>query len=608
MRPPIARANRMTGVAAALAIAGLAIACTHEPPPTRRTGAPVRVRGFTEATAVRALHVAAPHALAVTDAGLARWDLRGGPSTRLGAAIGVPEGAIVAHDLDATRRALWLATEQAIARYDVEHDVATTVPPPPAVLGLTSFAGATLGAATDGGVWIGLPRGLYYAREDGGWTPTGVTAPVTDVLHAGDDLWVGTAVGLYVSHAGGPAVLLGRDKGCDVASVAQIVPAPEGGALVLGQSASAAQRVVLARAGGCDSYRVSPARPWQAVASRPGEVVVLADRRVYVLARPWSPVRRLARDAMRLVAVPRADGARPVPSPFVLRPLEAAVPPGARALATTGSEILVGTDHLGIARLPLRGAAPLGWLRDHELMDDARSLSVACRGADDCWIATGGTRGWRFDGKAFRATDDGERRVLAVATGAGGEIYGLLASGHTIVVAEPDGDGWKETGTIIETPGAAAELAFARVSPAGLLWVGLRYRDEEGEVRPYGVALVDVGLGLVAYHHASADRGEAQRGVLPIPIDVTEASFIGEETWLATSQGAAQIRGDEVQTFTEAEGLTSEILRGVACSAGGMVYVASGEGVGAFDGERWSYPPRLRYSVNDLALAADGRL
>jgi ligand-binding sensor domain-containing protein len=54
--------------------------------------------------------------------------------------------------------------------------------------------------------------------------------------------------------------------------------------------------------------------------------------------------------------------------------------------------------------------------------------------------------------------------------------------------------------------------------------------------------------------------------------------------------------------------LESELLSAIAVSPGGLVYVATPDGVGTYDGERWRFPGELRFSVNDLALAKDARL
>jgi hypothetical protein len=207
---------------------------------------------------------------------------------------------------------------------------------------------------------------------------------------------------------------------------------------------------------------------------------------------------------------------------------------------------------------------------------------------------------------------DGAERVLAVVRDRDGSILAIHQAGHEARLAltriAPGGQWQLAPAASIETPGPA-ELSFARPSPAGVLWLGLRYATEAGDMRPWGVALVDAALGTVAYHHASASGRERQRGVLPVPIDVVDVAFIGEsQVWLASSEGAAQLEGDTVTVYDETRGLRSELLRGIAASAGGIVFVASRSGIGSFDGESWQYPRQLGWSSNDVEIGADGRL
>ena len=123
-----------------------------------------------------------------------------------------------------------------------------------------------------------------------------------------------------------------------------------------------------------------------------------------------------------------------------------------------------------------------------ELVEQATGLT------SPAWRATTrhrhGSRAWRFDGDRFTPTGGGERRVLAVARAPDGRLFGMRQSpdGKRIGLAEIARGEWRELGLTIETPGRDPELGFARFSPSGLLWLGLRYRDAAGELRPYGRA------------------------------------------------------------------------------------------------------------------------
>jgi hypothetical protein len=597
-----------------VALVGVVVAaagCPSRPPaePAPRPG--VRVRSFTEATAVHHILAVPPFAFAATGAGIDRWDLRSGQAVHLGSEHGLPGERVQALDFDPGHRELWIATDAGLTRYDLDEAAFRDVPPPPSVLGIDSFAGAVLAAARGGGTWIGLRRGLYRVSREGVWAPTGITSPVTSLLVDGDAaLWIGTTVGLFVSRAG-IATPLGPERGCDLASVRFVAVGPDGRVVAVGENAARRQRIAVAAGDGCHSYRVSPDQIWLAAASRPDELLVLTDNRLYSVKR-WSAVgRSLVRDGMQLMPVPRPDGERPAPSPYVLQAQGGALPDGSQVLAAAGSEVLVGTRTLGTARVAAAGRGPVQWLRRGELVEQATGLTVACAAREDCYIATGSRRAWRFDGRRFTPTGGGERRVLAVARAPDGRLFGMRQGPdpRRIGLAEITRGEWRDLGLAIETPGRDPELGFARFSPSGLLWLGLRYRDPAGELRPYGVALVDLALGVVAYHHASDDAREEQKGVLSIPIDVTGVDFLGEdEVWLATSQGAAQVVGRKVVVYGEAEGLRSEIMHGVACTGGGLVYLAAGHGVAAFDGDRWQYPRPLAISADDIEIGPDGRL
>jgi hypothetical protein len=617
MRVPRSDANRasslLRSVSPALG-AALLIACTAAPPLPPKVQPRVRVRSFTEASPVHHLLAVPPFAFAATSAGLDRWDLRSGRALHLGAEHGLPGQRVESLDYD-RRGELWIATDVGLVRYDVRDGAFREVRPPPPGLEIDSFDGAAVSAAP-GGAWIGLRGGLFHVTREGEWSPTDVTAPVTDLYAEPDGglLWIGTQVGLFVLRDG-VASALGAELGCDLAAVRFLARGPDGRTVVVGENADRRERIAFATEAGCQSYWVSPEETWLAAASRVDELLVLTDRRLYSMRRPTGSGRVLVRDGMQLLPVPRGDMTRPEPSPFAMQPMAGQLPAGAQALAASGDEVLVGTRSLGTARV-VTGQRSLQWLRRGELMGEATSLSVACAEERDCYVATGSRRAWRFDGERFSLTGGGERRALAVARDPDGTIVGLRqsADARSIAVAEIRGGEWRETGITVETPGRDPELRFARFARDGLLWLGLRYRDEAGELRPHGIARVNVISGLVTYHHADEDNAdddddEPDAGGLVVPSDVAGVAFSRSDVaWLATSEGAVRIDGDEVTRFGAADGLRSELLDGVAWSSRGLLYVSTDGGVGTFDGATWSYPRELAVAVNDMEIGPDDRL
>jgi hypothetical protein len=595
MRVSTAAANRALSIAAMALVAG----CPSHTEPAPPTRARVRVRSFTEATPVEHLVAVPPFAFAATSSGIDRWDLRSGQALHLGAEEGLAGERVQALDVDRAHAQLWIATELGLSRYDLTSSAFGAVPPPPEELGIDSFEGATL-AAGDDGAWLGLTRGLYHVSQDGAWSATSVTAAVSDlVVDGAGTLWVGTAVGLFVERAGAWRPL-GPERGCDLAAVRFVALGPDGRAIAVGENAGGRQRIAIAEGDECQSYRASPDQLWRAAASRPSELLVLTDARLYSMRRPGPGGRALGRDGMQLLTVPRLDGERPAASPYVVRTAPGQLPAGAQALAAFDDEVLVGTRSLGTARVAADRAGPVAWLRRGELVDQAHTLSVACVSRDDCYLATGSRRAWRFDGERFVPTGGGERRVLAVVRGPDGAIVGLRQTPdrRRIALAVLHGDQWREMGFTIETPGSDPEVPFARFAPGGLLWVGLRYRDEAGALQPGGIALVDLALGSIA-HRLGDGEGDGEA------VDVAAVDFAGEgQAWLATAQGAAQVVGRKVTAALE----PGEGLRGIACGPGGTVYAAGQSGIGVHAGGQWAYPRALAQAVNDIELAPDGRL
>jgi len=365
--------------------------------------------------------------------------------------------------------------------------------------------------------------------------------------------------------------------------------------------------------GAFSTFRLSPSIPIVAAARRPGELLLVVPGRVLsVSAAPEvGSGRELVRNGHHLTPV-MGKRRRPL---YRVAALPSIPPPDVTQVLTTGAELFAGTRSVGTARLSLGRQEGRVWFRSHELVDGAISLTVACREAQDCYLATGGKQAWRFDGKVFspvavQGAPKGGVVALAAVRSPSGEIL-LLYRGpteHGLHVAKRGNDGFVPDATLqLSTPSGVTLLSFARFSPDGLLWVGLEYLDEEGDTRPFGVATIDLSLNVVSYHHEDA-RDAKNTGVLPVPNDVVDAAFMGDEIWFASKSGAARIKKEQITVWSEADELRSEILHGVVTTEGGVVYVASSSGVGEFDGEHWTYPKALSIRTNAIARASDGRL
>lgn len=570
----------------------------------------VRMRVFTETAPVR--HVATVGGLVfVAKAhGVERWT--GDDVLILHGTHGLMGDRVLGIAADNKRSWLWVATDGGVGYYQAVGGGFVELPPSPiaASLGLGSDPAVkapesvAIAAAVDGGAWIGHARGLHHVSATG-WDATDILDPVTALhLDQAGGLWIGTTRGLRYRKPDGSVVAISRAQGCDVVAVKAIAAAPEGGVLVLGADDGGTPRLAGGSGATWWTYRLPEGGAWRELAALGDRTVVLADDALLAITRTGAASSK----AVPLEAVSKAT---PAPPPVLrVERLAARPPTGTTTITADGDKVLLGTREIGVARMMLDTAQPQGWLRRGEMLDAANTLAVHCLGPDDCWIATGAPRAWRWRGEGFEPAGPPEGVVLAVTRDSAGVMYGLHRTTDKggIEIARIDGEKWTPLGVELKTPGTRPEVSFARFAPDGLLWVGLRYHDGE-DVQPWGVALVDISLGAVAYHHASGDRRDRARGILPVPVGVLDVGFLGQDqVWMASHEGAVRMQGEEVKVWNEGSQLESELLNAIAVSSGGLVFVASPDGVGTYDGDRWRFPAELRGNANDLALAADGRL
>lgn len=346
---------------------------------------------------------------------------------------------------------------------------------------------------------------------------------------------------------------------------------------------------------GKKSSSLLPAGPRLAGAPAPIEVEDLGEG-------PRRPVRSY------LVAGPGGQGGAPR---FDTEPVRLRLPDGITSVTSDGNALFVGTRFLGVSRIEGGEVTPF---RLYDLANGAERVSVACVSNDECYVATGGTRAWRFDGQAFEPTEiDPEKgsHVLAVVRDNGGAVYALHrgASSKEVRISRVSGQGkWAPVGvTSLEVPIGLPDISFASFSPRGRLWIGLRYMDRDQDVRDFGAAEVSIEDGKVVYHRQKPKGAttNASEGVA-IPSDVTAISFRGpEEVWFASRSGAVRLLDNKVKVFTENDGLESELLRDVVEGLGGTIWVATSKGIGVYDGVKWAFPQQGHLNRKASALARD---
>lgn len=567
-----------------------------QPLPPVSTGK-VRVRVFTEPTPVKSVTTVGRFVFVATPSHVERWE--GGSVMPLSAVSGTQ---IVAVASDEERRRVWILTESGIGFYDAAAEVyrdVLRVPP-----GLVDFAamtkGASLAPAADDGVWIGGERGLAHVGSDGTWTTTSIGEPITTLARDRSGwLWAATPSGLVARKPGGELERVGAAYGCGIAEPRLLVELPDDQLLVIGTDEHGQELLAFGKQLAWKTYRALPDVRWDAAARRGDGAVVMGGGRIFTIsrARPGR-VRPLTRDGMRLVSL--AAGA----AEWSIDPLDVQTPPGAMALGAAGDSLLIGTKDLGTARFREGDARPLDWLRRRPMFQDATKLSVACAEEQDCWIATGGRRAWRWMGEGF-VVGGPDQIVLAVVRDPAGPIYALHREENELDIhlSRIDGASWVPVSNVtLTTPGAAPEVNFARFASSGSLWVGLRYRDGEKTTRAYGMAVIEPASGNVVYHRTDA---AAREEMLPIPNDVVDADVQGETAYFATSDGVARLMRGEVTVWAED---VMEQPRAVTIAVSGDVIVATPRGAVRWDGKAWAVPPALRFEINDVVATRNGQV
>ena len=326
------------------------------------------------------------------------------------------------------------------------------------------------------------------------------------------------------------------------------------------------------------------------------------------LVNPMAPAS--SHDRTWLVAGPGGSAAQaPI---FDTEVVDVRLPDGITTVTSDNDSLYVGTRFLGVMRIQKGKQAPL---RLFDLTAGAERLSVACINNNDCYVATGGTQAWRFDGQTFEVTEvDPEKgsHVLAVVRDPQGVVLALHrgASSKEVRISRVGNTGkWFPVGvTSLEVPTGVPDLSFAAFSPRGQLWVGLRYVDHDQDARAYGAAEVFVDDGRVIYHRQRpvGVTKNVTQGV-SVPSDVTSIAWKSpDEVWLASASGAVRLQDNKtVKVFTENDGLESELVHDVVEGLSNQMWIATSRGIGVWTGERWNFPKESPYNVKASALSRD---
>jgi hypothetical protein len=564
--------------------------------------------------------------------GLVRWDLTTGKHAVLTTKEGLPDNRIAAVAVDTS--AVWVATAKGVVR--LAGRGVEKAPAAPVGEFLTGLKPSGDGRT----VWAGGPEGLARLRT-GVWErylpDLGITSLTTG---DGGVVWVGTSGKgvLRVPPAGDHFDIYGAQQGLEIDNVRGIArlgkdvvvvgDGPGGPRLALydpGLDRFFSYTVELdkktisptwAARGGADTYIAVDKVLYRLAVAAPEAPPV--ESRLRVQARPTTPTpppRKVAPaaelptsalDGAAATTLPPSPKKMPPPPAPRLDAVEAsfALPDGVTSVGSSDRGLLLGTRFLGATRVE---NGVVRTFRVTDLAAGAERLTLACSG-ENCYLATGGPRAWRFDGQSFQeAKVDPEpgSRVLAMILDPHGQVLAIHrgAKDADLRISTVAGKTWSPV-TIqpISVPFGHPELNFAVFAPTGKLWVGLRYLDADNDLVDFGVAEIGLDGGEVRYHR----QGLMDEKALVVPNDTVAMYWkSAAEAWFATRSGAAHLSGGKVRVFTENEGMESELIRDIGPGPSNEIWVATGKGTGKYDGARWTFPRMGPFYLKATSLGHD---
>lgn len=591
-----------------------------------------RVRSYTDTFAATAIADSPSHIWVGSPHGLLRWD--GGRYTVLTTKDGLPSDRVAAVTVDGSG-VVWVATPKGLGRLTRTW---VTLPVPPVGAFLTGLVPSADGKL----LWAGGPDGLARLRNNR-WERFLPDVGVTSLtLGMGGVLWVGTSGHgiLRIPRAGDRVEAYGPAEGNEV-DVVRGLAVLDQGVIAVGEGPSG-PRAAFHDGTRFYSYQVEAPQVLEWAARAGAQTHLGAGETVYEVAvvpvsdpkappAPLSGPVKLVPAPVKPVRAPRPlalkpqltsaalDDKRPLPPADPALVLRAprldtqrsafTLPEGVTIVRGSERGLLVGTRFRGAVRVEN------GVVRDFrtgDLAASAERITVACRTQDDCYLATGGVRAWRFDSQAFEPAPidpEPDSRVLAVLSDARSGVLAIHRGPNDSQLRISSVDGGNRWTPIsmqaVKVPVGPPSLTFAELSPDGHLWVGLRYLDKERDQVDFGAAEIVLDTGRVVYHRQGPPDDKSVFG-FALPQDMVAMYWKSpQEAWFATRQGAARLLDGKVRVFTENDGMESELISDIGGGTGDEVWVATRRGTGRFDGRLWRFPKMGPFYLTATSLGRD---
>jgi hypothetical protein len=568
-----------------------------------------------EAGPITAVAVKPPYLWAGGAPGLRRFDVTAGDWETVGEVNDTRTRAVTAIAID-DDGAAWVAGAMGIGRWVAAGDDLRYEPK--GTPGTVTALAARRPVATEG-IWAGGPGGLY--RYDGRIFP-GVEGlrdiPVSTIVldDDGKGAWVGTrSHGLYHA-AGDRAAPVPGGESIFVDAVLGVAKTAAGTRVAAGNAGGEARLYALTMAG-VEGFHAAPGPLVVALVDRGGDAVLIAGPpgrpQAYTL-RALGPNEPFPPGSLKFTSLVRERAGRwaAVPAPEKL-------PPDVTRAAAAGGDLFVAGSQLGVAR-----ATPDGprFLPGSQLVGDARRLYVACATRARCYVVTDGPRAWLTDGATYQPARLGEPEAaapLALATDAQGTTFaasrdpesgGLVITRLAPGVRAPVETDWQLVHKIaLELPPKTKPtVSFAAVSGANTLWLGLRAIAADGSDSGWGAIEIELGNGHAVQHRPHRANEKVAAEALPLASSLTGILFDSGATYYSSLAGVSRWHEGQLRTWSENDGLASELVHAIGRGSDGAIWAATSEGMARYDGQNWLPLGTTALVTRGLAMDGQGRV
>lgn len=482
---------------------------------------------------------------------------------------------------------LWVATKEGLRlfiRGEAQPDI---VGAPANIRALSSLSN---------GLLAGSDQGLFLYKK-GAWSCLLPGAKISLIVrnHYGKGIWIGTAgEGIY-HYQSGKLVPHSEDKGQVIRSVRRIAYTRLGNVFAIGKDVSGKEKISFWDGLEWTTYDLPKGLISRYLVETNNGLVYATNRGIYRLKQKTKEKEEDEQDSLLAFKAKRKQFKKkrrrlPIARLLATSYFPSWLPRIPSVVYQSGDIVFWGTVRRGVLRFSKKDFQFFG--RKNFIARDER-LKMGC-GRFGCYVAFG-NKGYLKTDKGFLRSYPGTERhaiVYAYLNDEAGKVYALYQGQRDNEIAvgvEKAKNAFSPLyGHVVQVPFGKPIIHFVKLGMNHTIWAGVRYRDQQGDLRDWGV----VSLNKTSFNfHRSTTMPSEDRplGSLALPDDIRDICFKGGQLWMATGTGICQVSGAKVKQITENDGLSSEIIYRVGQTVKGNIAVGTYGGYGYLDGKIWHF-------------------